>query len=203
MGRTISVGIGRFFQGVAAVAGFVVLGSCSPLIGVGVTGAAVSAAALTRGCHDYYDVSVFDGRTANRTCSADVVARERGGREFTLTSCYYAALSDGVWTITARAAGFVDDATEVVVRHDDGCTPQTGTIELTLNPAFGSLAPVPAPPAQPRPPTTATAPVPAPPVPAPAPASSAPQPAPTAPSGSSRPQDGWFPPVHEPDAGVR
>jgi hypothetical protein len=117
-----------------------------------VGGAAIGTAVATRGCYDYYTVRVFDGRTANRVCSADVVARDREGDEFALTSCYYAALSDGVWTITARAPGFIADGTEVVVQHGDACVPQTGTIELTLNPQHPVAAPPEAPPIAPPPP---------------------------------------------------
>lgn len=134
--------------------------------------------ALTSHCYDYLDVTVFDGQ-GRKTCAATVTAKN-GGDHFELTSCYYAPLTDGVWTLSASLPGYADAITTVPVEHANDCTRHVQSVELSLN-APGSapasrapiLPPAPAPPVPALPP--ATAPVSAP----------IPNPTPSAPPASS------------------
>jgi hypothetical protein len=163
----------------ACVAFIPTLSACAPAAGGGVLLGVVAIAALTSHCYDYLDVTVFDAR-GRKTCAATVTARN-GGDHFELSSCYYAPLTDGVWTLSASLPGYPDATTTVPVEHANDCTRHVQSVELSLNtrggaPASGvpvlPLAP-PAPPALPAPPATASVSAPIPTAPALPPASSA------------------------------
>jgi hypothetical protein len=138
------------------------LAACAPAAGGGVLLGVVAVAALTSHCYDYLDVTVFDGQ-GRKTCAATVTAKN-GGDHFELSSCYYAPLTDGVWTLSASLPGYPDATTTVPVEHAHDCTRHVQSVELSLN-AAGS-APVHhaavLPPAPPAPPPASLAPATAP-----------------------------------------
>jgi len=118
--------------------------------------AGVTAAAFTSHCYDYLDVSVLDA-DGRQTCAATVTATN-GGDRFELSSCYYAPLTDGRWTLRASLSGYSDALTTVLVEHPHDCTRYVQSVELTLKrvgtqlspmPALGSPLPVPTAPAAP------------------------------------------------------
>ncbi len=181
------------------------LGACAPVVGGGVLLAVVAIGAATTHCYDYADVTVYDP-TGHRTCAATVTAKS-GGDEFELKSCYYAPLTDGVWTIRASLPGLPEAKTTVQVDHANDCTRHVQSMELTIN-AGSSAAPAPAlppplppPPASPAPlapvappaPDQPASPAPVPSGVAPAPTTAAP--APAAPTGAppAQPPVGVFP----------
>jgi hypothetical protein len=128
------------------------LSACAPAVGGGVLVGVVAIGALTAHCYDYLDVTVFDGQ-GRKTCAATVTARN-GGDHFELSSCYYAPLTDGVWTLSASLPGYPDSVTTVPVEHTNDCTRHVQSVELSLNPPGGApaaRAPL-AIPAQPSPP---------------------------------------------------
>jgi hypothetical protein len=125
----------------------------------------VAIGALTSHCYDYLDVTVFDGQ-GRKTCAATVTAKN-GGDHFELSSCYYAPLTDGVWTLSASLPGYTDATTTVPVEHNNDCTRHVQSVELSLNapgsaPASRASLSLPAqpppPPAQPPPPAASAAP---------------------------------------------
>jgi hypothetical protein len=146
----------------AACAAFIpTLGACTPAVGGGVLVGVVAIGALTSHCYDYLDVTVFDGQ-GRKTCAATVTAKN-GGDHFELTSCYYAPLTDGVWTLSASLPGYPDSITTVPVEHANDCTRHVQSVELSLNApgsAPASRAPVllPVPPALPPAPAAPLAP---------------------------------------------
>jgi hypothetical protein len=101
----------------------------------------VTVGALTSRCYDYLDVTVFDAE-GHRTCAATVTAIDRGS-QFELTSCYYAALTDGRWTVRASLPGSSDAVTTVQVDHAHDCIRHVQTVELTLHRAGTPSAPKP------------------------------------------------------------
>ncbi|MEI9948595.1 MAG: hypothetical protein WDO74_06320 [Pseudomonadota bacterium] len=126
-----------------------------------------------------------DGR---KTCAATVTVSNNGGGQFELTSCYYAALTDGRWTLRASLPGFADAVSTVEVDHAHDCIRHVQTVQLTLNRTGARLAPKPVlspPPAVALPPL-ATPPAPAP-APAPATTSTVPEAAPAAPGSAAPP----------------
>jgi hypothetical protein len=161
---------------VACAALIPTLASCAPAAGGAVLVGIIGIGALTSHCYDYLDVTVFDAR-GRKTCAATVTARN-GGEHFELSSCYYAPLTDGVWTLSASLPGYPDAITTVPVEHANDCTRHVQSVELTLN-APGSASVLRAPVSLPVPPPAPPAPVPA------APAALVPSPAPTAPPASS------------------
>jgi len=123
----------------------------------------VAIAALTSHCYDYLDVTVFDGQ-GRKTCAATVTAKN-GGDHFELSSCYYAPLTDGVWTLSASLPGYPDATTTVPVEHVNNCARHVQSVELSLKAAGGapeSPAPVllPAPPPPPAAPSPVSASIP-------------------------------------------
>ncbi|HEX7452155.1 MAG TPA: hypothetical protein VF294_07720 [Polyangiaceae bacterium] len=144
----------------AACAAFIpTLGACAPAAGGAVLLGIVGIGALTSHCYDYLDVTVFDAQ-GRKTCAATVTA-QNGGDHFELSSCYYAPLTDGVWTLSASLPGFPDSTTTVPVEHANDCTRHVQSVELTLN-APGTAPTARAPVSQPAlPPQPALAPPPA------------------------------------------
>jgi hypothetical protein len=122
----------------------------APVIGGGVLVGVVGIAALTSHCYDYLDVTVFDGQ-GRRTCAATVTARN-GGDHFELTSCYYAPLTDGVWTLSASLPGYPDTTTTVPVEHTNDCTRHVQSVELSLNATRSAQPPATPLPPPPQPP---------------------------------------------------
>lgn len=188
-------GLGRLTRrAVGAVLLAFATSACTPLWGGGVLLGLVAVGALTSHCYDYLDVTVFDA-DGRKTCAATVTAIN-GGDHFELTSCYYAPLTDGHWTLRASLPGSPDVLTTVEVEHAHDCTRHVQTVELTLNRAGVAK------PALPPPAVTSPPPAPAPAVPT---ASSplAAQPAPAAqsaapvspPSSSAPPADSAAPSV--------
>ena len=116
------------------------LAACTPIIGGGVLLGVIAIGALTSHCYDYLDVTVFDGQ-GRRTCTATVTARN-GGDHFELTSCYYAPLTDGVWTLSAALPGYPDAITTVAVDHAEDCTRHVQSVELSLNHTRSVAAPL-------------------------------------------------------------
>ncbi|HEX2670255.1 MAG TPA: hypothetical protein VHM25_05255 [Polyangiaceae bacterium] len=179
------------------------LNACTSIAGGAALLGAVGIAALTTRCYDYVDVTVLDA-DGRKTCAATVTA-SNGKSQFELSSCYYASLTDGRWTLRASLAGTRDAQTTVVVDHEHDCTRYVQSAELTLNRA--DAAPTPASRPLPTPPAATSAPQPAPPHSAPssssqhptpsaadsAPASSAAAPGSATPSGSATPPVGVFP----------
>lgn len=175
------------------------LGACAPVAGGVVVAGVVGIAALTSHCYDYLDLTVIDGQ-GRKTCAAHVTASSDGDH-FELGSCYYAPLTDGVWTVRATLPGYKDAMSTVPVEHAHDCARHVQTVELTLNPAtppgsalpaaqqpLNSMPAVSAPPPAAPPPAPVLPP--APPMPTPSGAGIAPLPAsPTqvAPSPSSAP----------------
>lgn len=164
--------------------------ACTPLVGGGVLLGLVAVGALTSRCYDYLDVTVFDA-DGRKTCAATVTA-SNGKDKFELDSCYYAALTDGRWTLRASLPGFPDALSTVNVDHTHDCARYVQTVELTLNRASAPAKPVlPPPPAAPLPSSTT------PPAPAAPAASTAPEAVPAAPASpapsSAPPDDGSAP----------
>jgi hypothetical protein len=138
------------------------LGACAPVVGGGVLVGVIGIGALTSHCYDYLDVTVFDAQ-GRKTCAATVTA-SNGGDHFELGSCYYAPLTDGVWTLRAALPGSLDAVSTVPVEHANDCTRHVQSVELTLNtpnstplpaPVMttpAALPPPPAPPAELTPP---------------------------------------------------
>ena len=141
------------------------LGACAPAAGGAVLLGIVGIGALTSHCYDYLDVTVFDAQ-GRKTCAATVTARN-GGEHFELSSCYYAPLTDGVWTLSASLPGYPDSTTTVPVEHANDCTRHVQSVELTLN-APGTAPTARAPVSLPVPPQPALPPPPALPAPQPA-----------------------------------
>ncbi|HEX3851604.1 MAG TPA: hypothetical protein VHW01_11600 [Polyangiaceae bacterium] len=161
------------------------LAACAPAAGGAVLVGIVGIGALTSHCYDYLDVTVFDAQ-GRRTCAATVTARN-GGEHFELSSCYYAPLTDGVWTLSASLPGYRDATTTVPVEHANDCTRHVQSVELTLNAPGSASAPRAAVslPLPPLPPPASSPPPAAPPtLPAP-PAAPLPSTAPPAPPASS------------------
>lgn len=155
--------------------------ACAPaLVGGGIIATAVGVAALTSHCYDYLDVTVRDAE-GRRTCAATVTASAQGD-QLELTSCYYAPLTDGRWTLRASLPGSVDAVSTVEVEHRSDCIRHVQSVELTLK-RPGSAPVIPAP-ASASPPAAPPAPSPALPEPA-SPAAPPPAPAPEPPSSSS------------------
>jgi hypothetical protein len=170
--------------------------ACTPLVGGAVLIGLVAVGAATSRCYDYLDVTVFDA-DGRKTCAATVTASD-GGSPFELSSCYYAPLSDGRWTLRASLPGFPDALSTVEVEHAHDCIRHVQTVELTLNRVGTPAKPVFRPPPAVSVPTPATPAAPAvtpsstPPAIEPAaPASAAPASAP--PSNSTAPSLGVFP----------
>lgn len=92
----------------------------------------VAIAALTSHCYDYLDLTVFDAQ-GRKTCAATVTA-STDGDHFELGSCYYAPLTDGVWTLRAALPGYKDATTTVPVEHAHDCARHVQSVELTMNP---------------------------------------------------------------------
>ncbi|MEP7051251.1 MAG: hypothetical protein ABJB12_12905 [Pseudomonadota bacterium] len=183
----------RALLGVACAAMIPTLSACAPAAGGAVVAGVVAIAALTSHCYDYLDLTVFDAQ-GRKTCAATVTA-SAGRDHFKLGSCYYAPLTDGVWTLRATLAGYVDATTTVPVEHAHDCARHVQTVELTLSP----VRPLSAPTAPLEKPPTSTPIAPGPQLsPAPAPSLSASGVAPTpsqsaAPSASGTPPLGVFP----------
>src|SRR6478735_1112752 len=125
---------------IAAALLLLTVNACTPVIGGIALLGVVSIGALTTRCYDYVDVTVLDS-DGRKTCAATVTA-SKNGSEFELTSCYYAPLTDGRWTLRAALPGFPDAVTTVVVDHTHDCTRYVQSVELTLNRA-GSVRPPP------------------------------------------------------------
>ena len=172
------------------------LNACTAVAGGAALVGVVGIAALTTRCYDYVDVTVLDAE-GRKTCAATVTA-SNGKSQFELTSCYYASLTDGRWTLRASLAGAPEARTTVVVDHEHGCTRYVQSVELTLSPA-GSPAPTRRP--LYTPPAAASGPEPAPPAPnappsSPQPAQSSEPPASlTAAPASAAPPSSATPPV--------
>ena len=127
------------FVGALLTAG---LTACTPIAGgIAVVGV-VTLGVLTSRCYDYVDVTVLDA-AGRKTCDATVTAR-KGKSQFELTSCYYASLTDGRWTLQASLPGASDATTTINVEHPGDCTRSVQTVELTLHQA-GSLPVAPSP----------------------------------------------------------
>jgi len=104
--------------------------------------AGVTAAAFTSHCYDYLDVIVLDA-DGRQTCGATVTATN-GGDRFELSSCYYAPLTDGRWTLRASLSGYSDALTTIEVEHRHDCTRYVQSVELTLKRLGTQLSPIPA-----------------------------------------------------------
>ncbi|MEO7036399.1 MAG: hypothetical protein ABI335_21470 [Polyangiaceae bacterium] len=163
------------------------MSACAPAAGGAVLVGVIAIGALTSHCYDYLDVTVFDAQ-GRKTCAATVTASS-GSDHFELGSCYYAPLTDGVWTLRATLPGFPDAVTTVPVEHAHDCTRYVESVELTLKPAQ-PLRSVP-PPLELRPAPQPLAP-PASVPPASVPPASAPMPS-AVPSASGTPAIGVFP----------
>jgi len=105
--------------------------TCTPLVGGAALIGVVAVGAATSRCYDYLDVTVLDA-DGRKTCAATVTVSD-GGSPSELTSCYYAPLTDGRWTLRASLAGFTDAVSTVEVDHSHDCTRHVQTVELTLN----------------------------------------------------------------------
>ncbi|MEO6601764.1 MAG: hypothetical protein ABIQ16_17940 [Polyangiaceae bacterium] len=115
------------------------LTACTVVASGGVIAAIVGIGALTSHCYDYLDVTVFDAQ-GRKTCAATVTAsRNKSAEHFELESCYYAPLSDGLWTLRATMPGSKDVETVVDVEHKNDCTRHVQSVELTLD--AGGLPP--------------------------------------------------------------
>jgi hypothetical protein len=115
--------------------------SCSPAIALGVSAALVGGAALAARCSDPVHVAVFDGVTGLRACDAKVVAVSPEGSEETFSSCFYAALPAGSWTVRAERRGYQSASTSFVIRSQQRCDPAVQTIELSLFPMGAAKSP--------------------------------------------------------------
>ena len=109
------------------------LSACAPAVSGAVVAGVVAIGALTSHCYDYLDLTVFDAQ-GRKTCAATVTASS-GGEHFELGSCYYAPLTDGVWTLRAALPGYTDATSTVPVEHAHDCARHVQSVELTLNPA--------------------------------------------------------------------
>lgn len=160
------------------------LAGCTAALGAGAVAAVVAVGAVASRCYDYFDVTVLDA-AGRKTCAATVTATN-GRDSLKLRSCYYAALTDGHWTLRASLPGYSDALSLAVVDHSYDCDRHVQSVELTLS------APHQGPPLAPAV-LEPRAPVPQPQTPVPAPSSStepssAPQAAPASvPSSSALP----------------
>jgi len=160
--------------------------ACAPaLVGGGVLATLVGVAAATSHCYDYLDVSVLDA-DGRRTCAATVTATNRGD-QFELTSCYYAPLTDGRWTLRASLPGHADAVSTVEVEHAHDCVRHVLSVELTLKPTGSTPAPTPPSPAVAAPPLATPPAIPPPAMPLPAAPSSSAAPSPPATGGATPP----------------
>ena len=133
-------GLGRQIRGALFCTAFIAtLGACAPAAGGGVLVGVLAIGALTSHCYDYLDVTVFDGQ-GRKTCAATVTAKN-GGDHFELSSCYYAPLTDGVWTLSASLPGYPDATTTVPVEHANDCARHVQSVELSLNAPGNAPAP--------------------------------------------------------------
>ncbi|MEI9938896.1 MAG: hypothetical protein WDO69_16890 [Pseudomonadota bacterium] len=167
--------------------------ACAPLVGGAVLIGLVGVGVLSSRCYDYLDVTVLDP-DGRKTCAATVTATN-GGNRFELDSCYYAALTDGHWTLRASLPGVPDALSTVEVDHEHDCARNVQTVELTLNRTVGKSA-LPPPPASALPPPATRPPsvIPTTPPPPAAIPSAAGSPAPSAlPADSAAPSVGVFP----------
>ena len=146
-------GLGRQIRmAVFGAALLLTLPACAPAVSGAVLVGFVGIGALTSHCYDYLDVTVFD-EGGRKTCAATVTA-QNGSDHFELSSCYYAPLTDGVWTLTASLPEHAAVTTTVPVEHAHDCTRHVQSVELSFSrpgsaPAFPSLATKPAPPPAP------------------------------------------------------
>jgi hypothetical protein len=108
--------------------------SCTPAIAVGVSAALVGGAALAARCSDAVHVAVFDGVTGLRACDAKVVAVSPDGSEETFSSCFYASLPAGSWTVRADRNGYQSASTSLVINPQRRCDPAVQTIEISVFP---------------------------------------------------------------------
>ena len=144
--RTSRRGLGRSVRGaVATLLVLLLTSACTPIVAGAVLIGLVGVGALTSRCYDYLDVAVFDA-DGHKTCAATVTA-SNGASRFELTSCYYAPLTDGRWTLRASLPGFSDALSTVEVEHAHDCTRHVQTVELTMKRtgAFGAPTPLVAP----------------------------------------------------------
>ena len=132
-------GLGRRIRSALLSVGCVVmiptLSACAPVAGGAVVAGVVAIGALTSHCYDYLDVTVFDAQ-GRKTCAATVTA-STDSDHFELGSCYYAPLTDGVWTLRATLPGYADAVSTVPVEHAHDCARHVQSVELTLNPTQG------------------------------------------------------------------
>lgn len=152
MMRSDKRGQSRWTRQVLA-AGLLVAGlsACTALAGGAAVLGAVSIGVLTSRCYDYVDVTVLDAE-GRKTCAATVTA-SKGSSQFELPSCYYGALTDGLWTVRASLPGSGDATAQVQVDHTNDCTRYVQSLELTLKPkgaptSLLAVRPVPAAPTQ-------------------------------------------------------
>jgi hypothetical protein len=107
--------------------------SCNAAVGGGLVALVGGAGFLAAQCYDRVRVRVRDPQTGMLTCSPDVWLSDAGGSQRRLRPCYSAALTEGKWTLTARAEGYAPATTELVIpEHEGSCPHYTHTIELTL-----------------------------------------------------------------------
>jgi hypothetical protein len=193
--RGLQGGARRGLLGLACLLMIPTLGACAPVAGGAVVASVVAIAALTSHCYDYLDLTVFDGQ-GRKTCAATVNA-STDGDHFELGSCYYAPLTDGVWTLRATLPGYKDATTTVAVEHAQGCARHVQSVELTLYPVQPLAGPSAAPQILPNsPPPAATTLPPGPPPAAPSAGVTAPTPPASAsavPGASAAPPLGVFP----------
>lgn len=116
--------------------GLAVLSSsgCAPAIGAGLGAGLLTTTALTAGCYDPVSVKVVDSVTGLPDCGASVTAREKEGAQARFSSCFYADLSVGTWTVQAARDGYRPASTELVVPKTRRCEPAPQSIELSLSP---------------------------------------------------------------------
>lgn len=114
--------------------GFMLLSStgCAVAGGLGLGAGMLVTAALTAGCYDPVSVTVFDGLSGLPDCSAAVIAREKSGSVTRFSSCFYAELPVGSWTVSAARAGYRSASTELIVPKARRCEPAPQSVELTL-----------------------------------------------------------------------
>ncbi len=138
-GRDVKRRIRSALLGAACLVMIPTLSTCAPVVGGAVVVGVVAIGALTSHCYDYLDLTVFDAQ-GRKTCAATVTASS-GGDHFELGSCYYAPLTDGVWTLRATLPGYADATSTVPVEHAHDCARHVQSVELTLNPARPPGAP--------------------------------------------------------------
>lgn len=168
------------------------LSACTPLAGGAALIGVVAIGALTSRCYDYIDVTVLDA-DGRKTCAATVTAT-KGKSQFELTSCYYASLTDGQWTLRASQPGAVDAWTTLQVDHAHDCSRSVQSLELTLK-RPGAALPTPVVPPSPTPARSTLPPPPPPPPVEQPPGASSPsiEPPSAAPATSATPSPGVLP----------